>query len=177
MQTIKSIKAAAKNGQTVEYRISEHLKKISVEVFVDGKRKAGGFPEVVNSTIQGHYIHGKVASVYITKGDVWSDIVSAYAEAKAALEESDEYKMTQLLEQRETLAYNLKYAQEELYEAETRKVEMAGQGHPYRYDAEAMEIEIATAKAALAAFDKAHPEVIALINKDRDERTERNMWN
>lgn len=47
----------------------------------------------------------------------------------------------------------------------------------YHYDGDKLEREIADAEAALNVFDDTHPEIVSLLNAERDESTERNMWN
>lgn len=177
MKTLQTIKQQTQDGKTVEYRITEHLNSISIIVYANGKHHADCKPESLNTTVQGRQVFGRIGNVYVSNPILWDGIVAAYDAAKAKIESSDEYKVQRLRQQREKLAYEVKYASDELYETERRKVEMAMQGRAYRYDAQKLEAEIATAKANLNAFDEAHPEIIALIKKERDERTERNMWN
>lgn len=173
---MKIIKSES-NGKSVEYRIYEILNKIIVDVKVNGKHYTSSKPEIINETVQGRQMYGRIGSVYISKPEVWGEIWTAYTEAKEKLESSDEYKIKKLRERREKLAFDLKYAQDELHETGQRKVEAAMQGLAYRYDSGKLEAEIATAKAALDAFDAAHPEIIAGIRQERDEQTERNIWN
>lgn len=177
MQTLQTIKQQTKDGKAVEYRITEHLNSVSIVVYANSKQHADSKPESLNTTVQGRQVFGKIGNVYVSNPNLWAEIMAAYTSAKERLESSEEYKVRQLRQQREKLAYDLKYARDELYEAENRKVEMAMQGRVYRYDTEKLEAAIATAKASLNIFDEAHPEIIALIKKERDERTERNMWN
>ena len=141
------------------------------------KRKAGGQPEVLGTTVQGHFVYGKIASVYVSNLDTWNNIANAYAEAKAAAESSAEYKTQQLCKERRSLTSNLKCAQDELYEAQQRRVEAMGNGEHYRYDAGRMESEIESAKASLQAFDEMYPKIIALLKQEQDESVERNRWN
>jgi hypothetical protein len=173
---MKTIKSQA-GGKEVEYRIYEYLNEIIADVRVNGKHYTRGKPEVYTEIVQGRQIYGRIASVFVSKSDVWAEIWTAYTEAKEQLESSGEYKVKQLRTQREKLAYDLKYANDELSESEQRQVEAAMQGRSYRYDDDKLNMAIVTAKAALSAFDETHPEIIAGIRKERDERTERNMWN
>lgn len=173
MRTIKR----ESNGREFEFNIYEYLNDILVEVRVDGKRHTTAKPEVHHEMLQGKQHYGRIGKVYISKPDVWQEIWTAYTEEKERLESSDKYKVKKLREQREKLAYDLKYAREDLYETEQRKVEAMMQGDAYNYDADALNAAIADAEAALKAFDEAHPEIIVGIRKERDERTERNMWN
>lgn len=173
MKTIKS----ESNGKSVEYRIYKYLNEIIVDVKVNGKHYTSSKPEIISEIMQGRQMYGRIGSVYISKPDVWNEIWTAYTEIKEQMESSDEYKVNQLREQRDRLARSLKYALDDLHEAGQRKVEAAMQGQAYRYDSGKLEAEVNTARAALNAFDAAHPEIIAGIRKERDERTERNMWN
>lgn len=177
MQTLKTIKQETKDGKTVEYRITEHLGNISIDVYANGKRHATGQPESKTEIVQGRQVYGHINSVYVSRPEIWTEIMAAYTSAKMEIESSEEYKARQLRQQREKLAYDLKYANDDLHETEQRKVEMAMQGRPYRYDGDKLDAAIAAAKAALMAFDEAYPEIIAGIRKERDERTERNVWN
>ncbi len=173
---MKTITSQA-GGKEVKYQIHEYLNDIVVNVRVGGKHHTSGKPEVFNEVMQGRQIYGRIGSVYISRPDVWAEIWTAYTEAKDQLESSNEYKIKQLRSQREKLAYDLKYAIEELSETEQRKVESAMQGRAYRYDADKLESAIDDAKSALSIFDAAHPEIMAIVKKERDERIERNMWN
>jgi hypothetical protein len=161
----------------IEYRISEYLGSVSIEVRVNGKRHTEGQPAPTSEVVQGKQMYGRINNVFFSRPDVWAEVWTAYNATKEQVESSDEYKTRQLRQQRERLAYDLKYAHDDLHETQQRKVEAAMQGQAYRYDVDKLEAEIAAAKAALAAFDEAHPEIIAVIRKERDERTERNMWN
>ena len=176
MKTLTTIESQAHSGQSVDYRVCEHLNQISVEVYVNGKRYAGGVPKVVEEMVQGKYIYGKIVSVYLSKEEVWREVWEAYVAAKEQIESSEEYKAKQLRKCREGLAWDVKYAKDAQYEAEKKVVDMAMCGRSYKYNAEELQTKIDKAAKALAAFDKAHPEVIAVMEKERDERIERNMW-
>lgn len=174
MQTITQ---QTKDGKTVEYRICDSLDKIYIDVYVGGKRHTTGQPVDKTEIVQGRQVYGHINAVYVSNPDTWAEIMTAYTSTKEQLELTDEYKTQQLRQQRERLSRALGLAQDELYGAENRKVESAMQGRSYRYDANKLQFEISAAKADLKAFDEAHPEIIAGVRKEQDERTERNMWN
>ena len=86
-------------------------------------------------------------------------------------------EIVSLKEQRERLAREWQYAKQELWGHQDRRVEAVGNGDMYHYDGDKLEREIADAEAALNVFDDTHPEIVSLLNAERDESTERNMWN
>ena len=173
MKTIKT----QSNGKEVEYRIYEFLNEIIVDVRVNKKKHTTAKPEPLNKIMDGRQIYGHIGTVYVSKLDIWNEIWTAYIEAKAQLKSTDEYKIKRLREQREKLAFDVKYASDELHESEQRQVEAAMQGRSYRYDSDKLKLAITTAKAALIAFDESNPEIIAGIRQERNERNERNIWN
>lgn len=177
MKTLTTIKTTTMSGQPVDYKICESLNKIIVEVWTNKKMVAASVPEVSGQTVQGHYVYGQIGKVYCTNQDTWNSIWAAYNDAKATLEESAEYKVKQLREERGRLAREVGYAHSELSEVHNRAVESMMQGRHSKYDEAKLEKAIEKAQAKLDDFDAKHPEIVAQINADREASIQRNMWN
>lgn len=84
--------------------------------------------------------------------------------------------MTELMQLRNELSLEWKYANEGLYETRKRKIDAAMMGDAYHYDEDALNNAIEAASIALNIFDEAHPEVIKQIMCDKEEATIRNRW-
>jgi len=105
------------------------------------------------------------------------EAIQAEAEANRTDEQRERITIARLRSQRESLAREISITLDEaypdnLYESEYEHVNLRRQA-----EARAAEAKLPAARAALAAFDVEHQEIIAMVEAEKAASIERNMWN
>ena len=123
----------------------------------------------------------KIPAAHADKGytHILADILLTTPEYDAlmlmASSAAAEYALTPagLRDERETLVKKISYAMADWHETHQRAVEQMSATGMTRLDAAALEPVVASAHAALAAFDSEHPEIVAALKSAQDAETER----
>ena len=98
------------------------------------------------------------------------------AKLDAAARQEAEINPNILRSRRERLVDEINYLGDAAHEDHVASIERASATGVYRKPAD-NSAALEKARAALADFDAAHPEIVAAIEQERQESIERNMWN
>lgn len=161
-------------GQRIVITILEHADEPYLSARVDGKRVGNGDSTIRPATVPGHpLITHAVGVIALTTNE--AEALQAALDAARAQIETPEVLARRALQtlrsDREWLCHQIAGAHDERDASYWR-----GHQHDGSYAqacAQPHEPKIAAAYEALQAFDAAHPEVIAGLQEERDERARR----
>lgn len=167
-----------KAGQTLEIGVKRYLRGSWIAIAtLDGKYAARGsvldLEPNVKAQLPGftHYVLGK-APIAI-KADEAEILLAAIAAGEQSDRETPEAQIERLRTERRQLVGDVQAAIEEqsdAYESAHARQDVMAEQIKARH-----EPAIAAARAAVRAFDAAHPEITAAIRAEQQERTERSL--
>ena len=163
---------STRDGREVKVEIEQHGAEVVATAFVGGKYVFCGTPELMEMPISGAV--ARLGNLGLVQ-ERYDEVMAAIRALRAELDEIPEVKFDKLARQRERLAETLNWARDDAYQAEHDRIEhtrVTGIGTA----AVNHSSKVHEAEAALAAFDAAHPEIVAELKADRAKRTAAHMW-
>lgn len=185
MTTYTALTKTSRDGRAIE--IKAHLSAdghITAEALVAGKSAGHQYgitrlPDAARRKLPAGYTHA-VGQVVLTEAEA-AQVQTALDRLSAEWRASEAGQRAALVAERQDLAREIRHLLEEGdYRAERYHATGAGDGHEHAIRAE-YERRAEAARARLAEFDAAHPEIIAALRAEHEaaaaESAARNMWN
>lgn len=161
----------AGNGAQIKIEVREYLDEAIVHASIDGKMQTMSKPamltppkKVGDVTVVAH-----IGNIGLTQErlDMVQQMIGAL---QAEINARPAVQLRKLTAQRNLLAENIGHIIDAAHEDHMRYIEQASEHGFAKRGARDYETEEQAARAALAEFDAAHPEVIAKIEADKAER-------
>lgn len=168
------INYTAGNGMKVCISAERYLDSVSLYAAIDGKRELSSKVTMLDKpvTIGESVVVAQIGHIGLTQARL--DLVNAMiAECQAEIDADPKVNERKLMQQRGALADAVGYIIGAAHEEHMRNVERGWS----RVSARDYDAEESVARALLAEFDAAHPEIIAAIEAERSRRVESAMWN
>lgn len=168
-KTDTTITWTAGNGAEIKIIIGDYLDRVVANLWVDDKRQGSYALHMLRAPVikNGNVVVARIGNVGLTQAHL--DRVRAIsAVVQAEIDARPDVQMGKLIADRKRLASKIGFILAEEHEVYTRYIEeMSANGFSRRPDHDYTADEQA-ARAALADFDRAHPDVIVKIKSDRD---------
>lgn len=167
-----SIKYLAGDGKTeIEIRVRRLINSVCVVTYINGiyDNEQSELRKEVNNQMP-----GVVASVgrIVLRQDRADEVQAMIDALQAEIDACPVAQMARLTETRQSLSSDLIYILDAAHEAHYNAVEQMSANGFAKRNARDFEFEEKSARAALADFDAAHPDVVAAIKAIADKQTQ-----
>jgi len=170
------IKKTGKDGRTVEIKLHRYAGQHVAQAYLDGKYVGTGDPTKLNKRVGDttHYLSHTKPAIGLTSEEAKA-IIEAIRVADEAERQTPSGKLDTLRAERQRLAAevsgHMDDADDAVNRAHDRGIVDVG------YHERAKHVEAAEeARERLAQFDAEHPEILAAIKKEREEKANRHQW-
>ncbi len=164
----------AGNGSAIKIEVAEYLDSAVAYASVNGKHEIGSKPIMLDAPVKlgGNVVVARIGNVGLTQERL-DQVLAAMATAQDEIDARPDVQMRKLIAQRAALAEKIGYVMDAAHEAHMALIETtSAQGFAMSSPRD-FATEEKAARARLAEFDAAHPEVVAKIEADRAEATAR----
>lgn len=165
-----SIAWTASNGAEIKIEVGEYLDHAIATAYVAGKREMQSAPAMLKAPtkVGEKIIVATIGRVGLTQEQL-DHVTTAMAAVQAEIDARPEVNIRKLIAERNRLSAEISYILDAAHDEHVRYIERASaDGFAKRSGRDFMAEEQA-ARAALAQFDAAHPEVAAKIATDKAE--------
>lgn len=170
----KTVSWTAGNGAAIKIEAADYLDSAVAYASVNGKHEVGSKPIMLDAPLKfgDNVVVARIGNVGLTQERL-DQVLAAMAAVQDEINARPEVKMRKLIAQRRALAEKIGYVMDAAHEAHVALIETtSAQGFAMRSPRDFAADEKA-ARARLAEFDSAHPEVIAKIEADRADAAAR----
>lgn len=172
MQT--TITWAAGNGAEIKIVVGKYLDSAIATAYVAGKREMQSTPAMLKApvTVGDKTIVASIGKVGLTQERL-DQVRSALATMQAEIDASPDVQMRKLIDERNLMAAEIGYILDAAHDDHMRYIESASANGFALRSGRDFSAEEQAARAKLAAFDSAHPGVVARITADKAAATAR----
>jgi len=170
----KTITWTAGNGAEIEIVVGEYLDSATAAAYVAGRRELQSAPAMLKTPakIGDNLIVANIGKVGLTQ-DRLDQVRAMMAAMQAEIDARPDVQMRKLVAQRKRLVAEISYTLDAAHEDHVRYIERASANGFARRSTRDFAAEVQSARAALAEFDAAHPDVVAKIAAEKADATAR----
>ncbi len=169
-----SIAWTASNGTEIKVEVGEYLDRAIATAYVAGKRELQSAPTMLKAPtkVGNKIIVANIGKVGLTQEQL-DQVRTTMAEVQAGIDARPDVQMRRLIAERNRLAAEVRLILDAAHDEHVRYIERASANGFAKRSVRDFAAEEQAARAALAEFDAAHPDVVAEITTAQAEATAR----
>ncbi len=166
------------SGHDVRIDVQDSIGTVVAAAYLDGKLVRRGLPQLLGApqTISGQIIVASVGPIGLTQ-ERYDAVVTMLADRQAEIDSTPDGSMRKLLAERDLLTQAVGYILDAEHDEHQERIEQMAATGCARAVTRDYKADEAAARAALAVFDAAHPEVVVALQAAKAEQIQRAMAN